>query len=84
MQIKKITKWQTSDGTEHSSKAMADQFILTTELVSILADQRPWARGDDLDPKHTAHDVLNTLSSYRTKVREWLDACDAMEKAALR
>jgi hypothetical protein len=73
MKISKITKFRTEDGTEHSTREMAEQFILNAELLEILG-------ASVLEPQ----DILNTLSSHRQKVRDWLNACDAMEKAALR
>jgi hypothetical protein len=74
MKIEKITKWRTSDGVEHSTQEMAEQYLLNDELLGCLArNDRTWDQ---------AQDLLNDLSNYRKELRAWLDACDAMEKAS--
>lgn len=34
--------------------------------------------------RYQAQELLNELSNHRKELRAWLDACDAMEKAALK
>jgi hypothetical protein len=72
MEIKKITKFQTDDGAEHLTVEMACQHLLNEELVSIFAY---------MDGGCDSQEIINCISSNAKKVREFLDACDAMEKA---
>lgn len=74
MLVCKVTKWRTSDGVEHSSRAMADYHILTERLA---ADLKPY-----LDSAPEPHDVLNLISSRAKDIREWLDAGEHMTKVA--
>ncbi len=77
--IKKIPRWQTSDGVEHTTHEMAVRYVINAELLERLVES-----GMSPD-RHHAQDVLNALSdkTTRAKLREWVDACDAMEKAAM-
>lgn len=67
--------WETSDGATHTTHAMAVQHVCNAILVDLLVR-------DDRNA-HEAQDLINNLSGYRKQLREWLDACDAMEKASL-
>lgn len=73
MRIEKVQAWRTSDGTYHSGPKMAEQFVLNAELIGVIGD----LSGRD------AQDVLNALSGNRKLMRQWLDACDAMEREGL-
>lgn len=72
MRIEKVQAWRTSDGVYHSGPKMAEQHVLNAELIEIIGKEP----GD-------AQDILNIFSSNRKKLREWLDACDAMEREGL-
>jgi len=74
----KIIKWRTSDGAEHSSKEMADQHVLNAEICQNISE-RLYLRGD-VDPQ----DIVNWMTSNAKQIREFLDACEAMERASLR
>ncbi len=79
MTAEKITKWRTPDGVEHSTKEMADHWGLLQQMIEILENRT------DLS-EESAYDVLNAIGTSqvdRQMVRDWLDACDAMEKASL-
>lgn len=75
MRIEKVEAWRTSDGTFHSGPKMAEQYVLNAELLQYIGEVP--SRYSD------AQDILNTLSGNRKLVRQWLDACDAMEREAL-
>lgn len=68
--------WKTSDGITHSTHEMAVQHIANEAMLDRL-------ERDDRS-RNAAQDILNDLGNYRRELREWLDAADAMEKAALR
>lgn len=74
MEIKQVKAWQTSDGTYHSTRSMAEQFVKNADLVTLL---------DEIFVTSNGQDILNFLSGHRSLVREWLDACDAMEKEVM-
>ncbi len=76
MKITSFKKWRTEDGTEHSTLEMAEHWVRSRELIDALVH--------DDRPESEVQNMLNTLSSHPRLVREWLDACDAMEKAAIR
>jgi hypothetical protein len=76
--ITKVTKWETSDGKIHSSKEMADQHVMNDEIVKSIDAAIYIEAGCD------AQDFVNWMASNARMVREFLDACDAMEKASLR
>jgi hypothetical protein len=69
--VKKITKWETSDGTEHSSKEMAHAYILNAQICELF----------DHIPEVESQDIVNVITSHAKAIREFLDASDAMEKA---
>lgn len=76
-EIKKITKWRTNDGVEHSSVEMARQHLINRETLRVFersADESFW----------TAQEILNAISANAAKIRRYLDACEAMEKASMR
>ncbi len=73
--VTKFEKWRTSDGLEHSTEEMAHYHILNEELLDVLTR-------NDRHTRNEAQDILNDLSNYRKELGRWLDACDAMEKAA--
>jgi hypothetical protein len=76
MKITSFKKWRTEDGTEHVTMEMAVHWVCTCKLVEALtATNRTVA---------AAEDVLNDLSSHQKLVRDWLDACEAMNRASLR
>lgn len=72
--IKIIHKYTTPDGAEHTTIEMAEQYLLNSEMAAFLGARM--AHGDD------AQDIMNIISGNRQRFRAWLDACDAMEKAA--
>lgn len=71
--VNKITKWQTSDGTEHSSEEMAHAYILNAEICELF----------DHIPEVDSQDIVNVITSNRKQMRGFLDACDAMERKVL-
>jgi hypothetical protein len=73
--VEKVVKWRTSDGAEHSSEEMAHAYILNADVCELFSHI-----GSDPDPQ----DIVNTITSNRKKIREFLDSCDAMEKASLK
>lgn len=75
MKIVKFMKWRTEDGEEHTTPEMANQHILNLQMIEVMASHFS---------SDSAQDVLNLFSGHRKLVREWLNSCDAMEKAALR
>lgn len=77
MNIEKIAKWRTDDGVEHTSPEMAEQHILNELMLDGLTAAPGFTRGQ-------AQDILDILSGDRRRARQWLDACDAMEKAAFK
>jgi hypothetical protein len=77
--VSKITKWQTSDGIEHSSQEMAHQHILNAEMCRSISEESALL-SKDLD----AQDIVNWITSHHRQVRALLEACDAMEKASSR
>lgn len=75
--VKKVEVWQTSDGVTHTSKAMADQYVLNAEMVSELT-----IAGYGADE---AQDIINFLSGRRRGlVNDWLNACENLEKEILK
>lgn len=76
--VRKVEVWETSDGVKHTSKAMADQYILNAEMVRELTTSAGY--GDN-----EAQDIVNFLSGRRRGlVRDWLDACEKLEKESLK
>lgn len=76
MEIRKITKFETSDGTEHSTLQMAKQYVKNKEVCEALAEA-VYLR-ENADPQ----DIVNWITSHSAMIRDLLDACDAMEKAS--
>lgn len=76
--VKKIEKWETSDGVVHSSQEMAHQYIMNAEMCADLGEAIYLRQ--DVD----AQDIVNWIASNAKRVRAFLDACEAMEKAGLR
>lgn len=74
LKIAKFSKWRTSDGVEHSTYQMAEHWILLAAIKEAMA-----ASGISDD---AITDAINFIESNRKIIRNLLDACDAMEKAA--
>jgi hypothetical protein len=74
MQIKQVAMWRTDDGAVHTTKEMAEQHILNHELVTFV---------QGCGYPDSAQEIVNSISGNRKLVHDWLDACNAMERASL-
>lgn len=74
--IAEAKKWITSDGTEHTTRAMAVHWVHLNDLLDRLVR-------DDRD-RNQAQDLINDIDNHRKEFRAYFDACDAMERAATR
>lgn len=69
--IKTIVRFRTADGEEHDTEADA-RFYILERSIEYLIDE---GGGQSCD----CPGALRVLKRNRTKVREWLDACDARD-----
>ena len=77
--IKKVVKWETSDGKIHSTQEMANQYVLNADACERIKEVL--LTGLDFPD---AQDFVNWITSNSKIVMDLLDACDAMERASLR
>lgn len=67
--ISKKEMWITSDNATHSTYEMACQYVLNAAMLELF----------HLQPDQ--QEIVNVITSNIKQVREFLDACDAAEKA---
>lgn len=74
--VSKVTTWQTSDGVQHTSRELADQYVLQTMMQEMLANYGLQSAA--------ISDVLTALVGNRPHVRAWLDSCDTLDRLGYR
>jgi hypothetical protein len=72
--ITKKEVWETSDGVTHTSREMAHAYILNADICELF---------DHLENSAEPQDIVNTITSNAKAIREFLDACDAMERKVM-
>lgn len=71
--ISKETVWKTSDGATHSSHAMAEFHVISTDLAEAIGVHH------DID----GNDFLNIVSNHKNAIRAYLDAGERMERTSM-
>jgi hypothetical protein len=71
--IKKVEKWQTSDGKTFDHKCDADQWVLRQGLAQLLMNCADLTERD-------ANEVIDTMDLHLEEVKAWVEAMEIARK----